>query len=359
MAPPKITLKHVAARAGVHPTTVSMALRNHPEIPAHTRQRLKELAAEMGYRPDPMLAALNAYRIAGYRKSFQGVVAWIDAVPARVEPRRLGGFEDYWKAIASRCEALGFTLEEFRLRTPGMSGLRLSRILRERGIEGVLIAPLHAGRGHLRLQWDWFSAVSVSHSLTAPGLHTVVPAQYSGMTDLLRRLKRLGYQRPGLVLGTNEHERTDHQRLAAYLSGIRNFPAAPPAPFLHRGDQAGRFREWLARERPDVVIGQSGTAYRWMTEAGLSVPEEIGFAGVAVARTSSLSGQVEDLDLLGRSAVDWLEAMVRRGERGIPPKPLRLLIPNDWQEGTTLRQPSAHFVRRGPKARPRKVAANH
>ena len=59
---PRVTMTAVAKRAGVHTTTVSLALRNHPSLPVTTRERIQALAREMGYRPDPGLAALVAYR---------------------------------------------------------------------------------------------------------------------------------------------------------------------------------------------------------------------------------------------------------------------------------------------------------
>ena len=38
----------------------------------------------MGYAPDPTLSALNAYRLATHLRTFQGVIAWIDATPSRM-----------------------------------------------------------------------------------------------------------------------------------------------------------------------------------------------------------------------------------------------------------------------------------
>src|SRR3954469_21743111 len=35
-----VTQRHVAQRAGVHQTTVSLVLRNHPSVPAATRERV-------------------------------------------------------------------------------------------------------------------------------------------------------------------------------------------------------------------------------------------------------------------------------------------------------------------------------
>src|SRR3954467_7024054 len=58
----RVTLAVIAKKAGVHVTTVSLALRNHPRLPETTRQRIHALATQMGYRPDPMLRALVSYR---------------------------------------------------------------------------------------------------------------------------------------------------------------------------------------------------------------------------------------------------------------------------------------------------------
>ena len=55
-------MQDVARAAGVHQTTVSLALRNDPRLPAATRERIQAHAKKLGYRPDPMLAALNFYR---------------------------------------------------------------------------------------------------------------------------------------------------------------------------------------------------------------------------------------------------------------------------------------------------------
>ena len=46
----------------MHVTTVSLALRNHPRLPQDTRERIQKMAERLGYRPDPFLQALVAYR---------------------------------------------------------------------------------------------------------------------------------------------------------------------------------------------------------------------------------------------------------------------------------------------------------
>ena len=54
----RVGLREVAAAAKVSVMTVSLALRDNPRISATTRERVKRLAAELGYHPDPELSRL-------------------------------------------------------------------------------------------------------------------------------------------------------------------------------------------------------------------------------------------------------------------------------------------------------------
>ncbi len=58
----KVTVRDIAQQAGVHYATVSRALSGHPSIPDHTKERIRTIAKQLGYVPDPMLSALAAYR---------------------------------------------------------------------------------------------------------------------------------------------------------------------------------------------------------------------------------------------------------------------------------------------------------
>ena len=57
-----VTLHDIALRAGVSVATVSLALRGRGEISRKRAEFIRALAVEMGYRPNPMLAALASKR---------------------------------------------------------------------------------------------------------------------------------------------------------------------------------------------------------------------------------------------------------------------------------------------------------
>ncbi|WP_455673924.1 LacI family DNA-binding transcriptional regulator [Phocaeicola sp.] len=64
---PHISLKDLAAELGVSISTVSRALKDSPEIGAELRERIKRLAKERNYRPNPFAMSLlkNSPRIIG------------------------------------------------------------------------------------------------------------------------------------------------------------------------------------------------------------------------------------------------------------------------------------------------------
>ena len=77
MSFPRITMKDVARKMGVHVSTVSLALRNSAELPVATREKIQAVAREMGNHADPMLSALTAYRSGCMPPRFQATVAMI------------------------------------------------------------------------------------------------------------------------------------------------------------------------------------------------------------------------------------------------------------------------------------------
>jgi len=53
-----VTIKDIAKAAGVSPSTVSRVISNHPRISTSTRNKIKQIMAEMGYHPNMMAKSL-------------------------------------------------------------------------------------------------------------------------------------------------------------------------------------------------------------------------------------------------------------------------------------------------------------
>ncbi|EIP97205.1 transcriptional regulator [Opitutaceae bacterium TAV1] len=356
---PRITLKMIANRAGVHFSTVSLALNNHPSIPAATRERLQVLAREMGYRPDPVLASLVAYRMQQQKPSMHGVLAWVDMWPeGLVGGRRL--YPALWAGATERAESLGWKLEEFRTAHSGLSPERLSKMLRSRGIDGLLVAPMPGEGAALALDWPAFSVITVGITLTSPRLHRVMPHHVHNMQILMRELHSLGYRRPAFVLDRTINERTQHYWQAAFLDAQRTLPRTHRLePLMQSFDAAGKASvlAWCRRHRPDVIVSSRADETLCLLEsAGLHVPGDIGVASVAFLTESWKPGQRppsatagidERFDTISATTVDTLVGLIHRHERGVPAEAMHILIEGRWCPGRTLRaqNPSASPAR--------------
>ena len=59
MATRQVTVKDLARRLRLHYTTVSKALRDHPDISTHTKHRVLSLAEELDYHPNSIAKSLK------------------------------------------------------------------------------------------------------------------------------------------------------------------------------------------------------------------------------------------------------------------------------------------------------------
>ena len=78
MSSKRVTVYDIAEKLGVSHAKVSLALRNHPSISEKRREQVKKKAAEMGYVPDPHLAALAAHRRTISPSQIRSAIAWIN-----------------------------------------------------------------------------------------------------------------------------------------------------------------------------------------------------------------------------------------------------------------------------------------
>src|SRR5215207_2170180 len=128
-----MTLKQIADRARVSRATVSYALRNHPKIPRETREHIQEVARSLGYRPNPRVAGLMAHIRRGRARPFGERIAYVWVHTTRGEARRNGFLQAVLKGARDRAEQAGYALEEFWTSDPGMTDLRVQKIIRARG----------------------------------------------------------------------------------------------------------------------------------------------------------------------------------------------------------------------------------
>jgi DNA-binding LacI/PurR family transcriptional regulator len=343
MKTPAPTMREVAARAKVSPSTVSLALRDSPLVAAETRQRIRALAEEVGYRMNPLVAAHMRSR----RRPQAGVSAPVLAIVDT--QRRRHGWRDNPTSMVRRmlvgakaqAEARGYETREFWLHEPGMSHARFGAMLRARGIHGVLLGPSSDLQLDLELPWDWFSVVRLGSARVKPKLHRVVVDHYHIGMLAAQQAYALGFRRPLLVMRDRFSATHDRRIEAGLRMACDHLPDMRllDVPVLASEPDRATVMAWFREQRPDVFIDNAEhNVLDHLRASGVRVPNDVSVMSMcAPAVGGPLSGCVQDGQGLGAAAVDLLISLSERNETGVPAVPMTLSISATWNPGETLR----------------------
>jgi len=349
--PRRITIRDIAERAGVHFSTVSLALRNSPKLRPEVCRRIRAVADELGYVPDPAMSALTAYRNSTRPVNYQATLAWVNNWPVQGALRRIKTFDLYFEGATARAAQLGYRIDELWLHGPGMTPASAHAILKARNITGLLLAPQPFAHTPLGLDLSGFSPLAFGYSLQPSNLHVVTNHQYQSASLLMRQLAGLGYRRIGLFLRSDWDEKVNGSYLSGLLFMQHHLPAADRVPpLLTKDGLEEEFVAWFKRHKPDVVVAVDRAVRGWIEKSiGLRIPEDVGLANLNVDPGDPWQAGISQNDrLIGATAVDFLAGMLQRNERGIPATPIRTLVEGVWKPGLSVRSsaPTAPVTQR-------------
>lgn len=335
---PSVTMQDIADAAGVHRTTVSLAMRHHPSIPPETRKRLLSLASEMGYRPNPMVSALMT-ELRGKRSRKQHeVIAYVTAYPGHNPWRRYASLVEMFAGAQAKASALGFEIQEFDVESPDMNGARLKKILRTRGIRGVLLAPLPTPQPVSPLDLSSFAAVSLGIGLQALPLEHIASDHYQCMQLAIHECRKLGYARIGFAIGKRISARLEGRWLAAYLYEHATLRKRAVRP-LFLNDAPGWWEhpcveQWCARERPEVIISPLGEA-DWRAFSALTGrPAVVNLT--LPADTKGCAGILQDTFKLGEIGVERVVSRLLHNDVGLLARTQNNMLHGEWSPGASL-----------------------
>lgn len=333
----RVTLRTIAAAAEVSAMTVSLALRNNPRIPSATREHVQKIAAKLGYRPDPQVAKLMHHLRAGRKPGFQASIAALTTVPAGTDTTY---FSDIVRSARTRADELGYGFTLFRVSHPPRPERALQRMLRTRGVEGIVLLPVASPVDMSAvLDWSDFAVVTATYGVLAPQFHRVVPQQFGNALEICRQLTLLGYRRIGLVLPAEQDVRVHHGFSAAVAWQSMVGGTEFVRPCIHAGalPSSAEVRKWFKAERPDVIIAQGDVSCRSIAELlKLRVPGKVGFVSANKADRSIFAGIDERPDEIGAAAIEQLSALIQRGEKGTPAVPKVTMVDGQWIAGKSV-----------------------
>lgn len=330
----RVTLSDIADRAGVHVTTVSLALRNHPRLPEETRRRLQALAAQMGYVPDPVLRALVAYRASKKPRLNPPTLAYVTNWNTRWGWREVIAHPDFYAGAEAKAQELGFKLEHFWIREPGLTHGRLSGILQARGIGGVVIAS-HVREIDAQLDFDWgrFSAVKIDYFPHEPRLHNVTNHQLQIVRLAMRKAMAAGYRRIGFVMDEGWDITVDRLWSAGFLWEQQGLPVSARIP-VHRIPNGVPLETWIRKHRPEVILTKSEFVVPTLRRLGLRVPADIALIDLFLDdATGRIAGVRQNHRAVGEVAIELLAAQIQHNKVGVPDIATTTYVEGTWVPG--------------------------
>lgn len=350
----RVTLADIARKAGVHVTSVSLALRNHPRLPETTRQRIQALAKEMGYAPDPYLRALIAYRGKVMPRRNRPTLAYVTNWNTRWGWKKATAHLQFFDGAEAKANELGFQLEHFWLHEPGFTQKRFGRVLYARGISGVIVASYSRDMGdELQLDWQNFSAVKIDYFPHHPPLHNVTNNQCSIVRLAARKVLAAGYRRLGFVMHRGWDLSVDNNWTAGFLCEQDLLPARDRVPMhlfpdLHPIERwmteknaspqvdAEPFARWFEKHRPEVILSKGAYVLPALARMGVRVPRDVKFVDLFLEPDGGVTAGVrQNHSRVGAVAVEILAAQLHHNKFGVPAIPTTTFVEGTWCDGAS------------------------
>jgi len=350
-----VTLKQVAAAAGVHASTVSRALNpsTRSMVAPAVVVRVMKAAAHLSYRPDPVAASLRTGR-----SKLVGIL--VPDIANTVFAPILSG-------ASERLSAQGYSVIVADVGNDGDRQLDLAAGLVARRVDGLILAtvsrddPLAAFCVERNLP-----AVLVNRAETMARLSAVVSDDSLGMQLAVDHLVELGHRRIGHLAGPAQHS-TGFLRRRGFghaLAAHGLDPAAAPcevAGAYTREEGAAAMRRLLdAHPGMTAIVAANDLlalgAYDVLRERGLDCPRDLSIVGhndmplVDMVQPPLTTVRISHREM-GRQAADLLQQAIE--EEGISVRnvvlPSRLIVRGST--GVPCEVPVAEGAKRLRKAR--------
>jgi len=304
----RVTVKHVAARAGVSTATVSRVVNDNPRVGPEARAKVTIAIEELGYVPNPSARSLMTQRTGSI-----GVVILESADRLFGDPFFGQLMLGVSAALSERDRQLVLMLAPDR-----EEEAKIERYLVSGHVDGVVLVGPHGADPLLKRLVRSSLPMVVSGRPIGRGTVSFVDSQNrSGAEAAVRHLITSGRQTIATVYGTLDlPSATD--RLEGYHDALTS-AGRPIDPSLeasgeYRARTAFEAMNALLRRHPDldaVFVGSDSMAIAAMQaikESGRRVPEDvavIGFDDLPTARESrpTLSTVRQPIEAIGREMV--------------------------------------------------------
>lgn len=276
----EVSVREVARLAKVSPATVSLVINDNPRISSATKQRVRRVMEELGYRPNRLAQNLS-------RRDTQMLAVMLPPLSHAFADRYFG---ELLSGISDRARARGFKVM-MEQSTPEFIGERKHLDLFERRfVDGVLCLGNSDNHPFLTdFAAGNYPAIVVNNYFPQwPQLDHVVCDYRGGAEQAMNYLLQLGHRRIGIITGSNRVQ-TARDVVDAYEAKLREAGIEPLPTWREDGlfTEAGgadAAHKLLARH-PDLTAILAGNdkmaigALHYLSHTDKRVPQDISVVG--------------------------------------------------------------------------------
>jgi DNA-binding LacI/PurR family transcriptional regulator len=271
----QVTLRAVAAHAGVSKSLVSRVLQNSPHVSPERREAVNKAIQELGYRPNGTARSLTQRRTS--------------AVGVLINDLRQPWFVDFLEGLNGVLHDGGLHTFLGDGRLDRSADERLLRAFMETPVDGLVLAGTMPGSATITEAAAWLpTVVAGNRDFTLPHTDVVAQDDALGVVLALEHLYELGHRRIGYIAGPRAQiftiRRKSYQDWMA-SRGLQRYVRISECDTTEAGGHmSGRaLLDVKARQRPTAIVAANDLscvgAMSAADELGLSVPADVSFVG--------------------------------------------------------------------------------
>ena len=279
----RVTIRDVAIKSGHAVSTVSNALADKRHVSDETKEHVRKIAAELGYRPSTLARALRM-RLS----STIGVLVADVGNPAT--PEFIRGVDDV--AVREGCTILLCNTDDQESRQ-----ISQMETLLDRQVDGMILISQHVDSPAVRRLLDKVPFVLVQRRSSRFRDDYVGSDNHGGTAATVEHLVGLGHRRIGFVTGPSSSS-TALERLEAYETSIAAQGCDSDPELVFRGDYS-RSAGYRAMEYfvslaapPTAIIASNDVNALGILDAandlGLRIPQDMSLVGCDDIEIASL-----------------------------------------------------------------------
>jgi LacI family repressor for deo operon, udp, cdd, tsx, nupC, and nupG len=317
----RVSIRDVAAVAGVSRQTVSRVINRSPLVNPETRQRVESTIAKLGYYPDASARSMS-------RGSTHTLACLSPNLTDYTFARIIEGAE-------TECRQQGYFLLSSSAPEPSTFAAVAEQVVRGRHADGLMIINPYADSRHTRIP-DGVPLVFVGARPRLEAADSVALDDEAAARAAVQHLAALGHARIGMITGPLQED-CSQDRMAGYEAALceAGLPVNPdwmaPGDWSATSGYEAMLAMSTARPQPTAVFAQNDRmaigVMRAARKLGLGVPGQLAVVGVDDMPLASyfdppLTTMRQDLFDIGVKAAQLLVRRLR--EPGAPPVHLRL-----------------------------------